>query len=196
MILCNIGSALLNVVVYRALSRLKMSTNKEKEGERKFILECIELYRTLPALWNIKSKEYSNRIKKKEQYDQLLQKYKEKYPDADKQQLVKKFNSLRTNFRKELKRIRDSEKSGAGADDIVEPTLWYFEDMKFLIDQEIPSSSQSTMQLEEGEQEDEVVDNVGDISTINNTPSVSSNFIYSYFIIIQIYVAMKLDPHY
>ena len=37
---------------------------KAKEGERKFILECIEVYNSLPALWNVKSKDYSNRMKK------------------------------------------------------------------------------------------------------------------------------------
>ena len=37
---------------------------KAKEDERKFILECIEVYHSLPALWNVKSTDYSNRIKK------------------------------------------------------------------------------------------------------------------------------------
>ncbi|KAF5270691.1 hypothetical protein FQA39_LY01429 [Lamprigera yunnana] len=122
---------------------------KEKDDERKFILECIEVYHSLPALWNIKSKDYSNRIKKNEQYNNLLRKYREYYPDADKAQLVKKFNSLRTNFRKELKRIKDSEKSGAGTDDIIEPTLWYFEEMNFLVGQEEPSTLQSTIQIQD-----------------------------------------------
>jgi uncharacterized protein YfbU (UPF0304 family) len=36
---------------------------KAKEEERKFILDCIEVYHSLPALWNVKSKGYSNRIK-------------------------------------------------------------------------------------------------------------------------------------
>ncbi|KAF5279079.1 hypothetical protein FQA39_LY05757 [Lamprigera yunnana] len=120
---------------------------KEKDDEKKFILECIEVYHSLPALWNIKSKDYSNRIKKNEQYNNLLRKYREYYPDADKAQLVKKFNSLRTNFRKELKRIKDSEKSGAGTDDIIEPTLWYFEEMNFLVGQEEPSTSQKLISL-------------------------------------------------
>jgi hypothetical protein len=83
---------------------------KPKEDERKFILECIEVYNSLPALWNVKREDYSNRIKKKEQYDHLLRKYTERFPDADKNQLIKKLNSLRTNFRRELKRIKDSEK--------------------------------------------------------------------------------------
>jgi hypothetical protein len=37
---------------------------KPKEDERKFILDCIKVYHSLPALWNVKSKDYSNRIKK------------------------------------------------------------------------------------------------------------------------------------
>nr|CAH7713600.1 unnamed protein product [Callosobruchus chinensis] len=80
-----------------------------------------------------------------EQYEELIRKYKEKYPDADKQQLVKKINSLRTNFWKELKRIGDSERSGIGADDIVEPSLWYFEEMRFFIGLEEASKSQNTI---------------------------------------------------
>jgi len=79
---------------------------KAKEDEGKFILERIEVYHSLPALWNDKSKDYSNRIKKNEQYEHLLRKYRERFPDADKNQLIKKFNSLHTNFRKGLKRIK------------------------------------------------------------------------------------------
>jgi len=51
---------------------------------------------------------------------------------------------LRTNFRKELKQLRDAEKSGASDEDI-EPTLWYFEEIKFLHSQETPTVSISTM---------------------------------------------------
>jgi hypothetical protein len=65
----------------------------------------------------------------------------ERFPDADKNRLIKKFNSLRTNFRKELKRIKDSLKSDTVADDVVEATLWYSEEMKFLIGQEEPCTS-------------------------------------------------------
>jgi hypothetical protein len=36
-----------------------------KEDERKFILECIEVYHSLPALWNVESKDYSNRMGEK-----------------------------------------------------------------------------------------------------------------------------------
>jgi hypothetical protein len=121
---------------------------KAKEDDKKFILECIEVYHSLTALWNVKSKDSSNRMKRKiEQYVHLLRKYRERFPDADKNQSIKKFNSLHANFRKELKRIKDSEESGTGADDVVEPTLWYFEEMKFLIGQEEPCTSLNTIQI-------------------------------------------------
>jgi hypothetical protein len=37
---------------------------KPKEDERNFILVCIEIYHSLPALWNVKSNDHSNRMKK------------------------------------------------------------------------------------------------------------------------------------
>jgi len=43
-----------------------------KKEEQNFILECIQIYRELPALWKIKSEEYMNRHKKSESYDILL----------------------------------------------------------------------------------------------------------------------------
>ncbi|KAK8392484.1 hypothetical protein O3P69_014686 [Scylla paramamosain] len=48
----------------------------KKEAEKKFLIEVLGVYRTLPALWRIKSDDYSNRAKKAEAYDILLQKYR------------------------------------------------------------------------------------------------------------------------
>jgi len=59
-------------------------------------------------LGNVKSKDYSNRIKKNN--TNICFANIEGFPDADKNGLIKKFNSLRTNFRNELKWIKDSEK--------------------------------------------------------------------------------------
>ncbi|KAK4879847.1 hypothetical protein RN001_007993 [Aquatica leii] len=113
-----------------------------KKMKRMFMLVCIELYQTLPALWKVQSKEYSKRILKNQQYNIVLTKYREKYSDADR----KKLNSiLRTKFRKKLKLIKDSKKSGAGVDDVVEPMLWYFEKMMFLHDQKAPPTLKNTM---------------------------------------------------
>lgn len=115
--------------------------------EKKFLLELIEVYRTLPALWNIKSDYYSDRKKKDITYETLLQKFNEHYPEGTKEELKKKINSPRTSFRKELKKVKDSNKSGA--DEVYEPSLWCFDALLFLSDQETPASSRNTIQLNE-----------------------------------------------
>jgi hypothetical protein len=63
---------------------------------------------------------------------------KEFDPDANKEKVVKKVNSLRSCFRKELKTVNDSKTSGAGANDTYTPSLWYFQEPLFLTYQEVP----------------------------------------------------------
>lgn len=117
----------------------------DKEEDRTFQLECIEVYKSLPALWKVKSDDYSNRQKKDAAYAVLVEKFQEKYPNYTREDVKKKINSYRTNYRKELKKVQESEKSGAGADQVYEPTLWYFQALTFLNDQEIPAKSRSTL---------------------------------------------------
>lgn len=156
-----------------------------KNADRQFIPEFIEVYRSLPALWDVKCKDYTNRGKKNEQYDVLIEKYRENVPDADKQEVIKKINSSRTNFRKELKRIQDAEKSGAGAED-VEPSLWYFEEMRFLQNQEAPTASTSSMNpvLDSGPEdawnEDSDKTNDGRATSESNVSSLFLICIYFY----------------
>jgi hypothetical protein len=114
------------------------SDNKE------FWREFIELYRELPALWKVKSEMYKNRNVKNEGYEFLVEKMKTLIPHADREMVTKKINALRTNYRRELKKIKDSKCSGAGSD-VYTPTLWYFQDIDFLREQETPIAGTSTM---------------------------------------------------
>lgn len=114
-------------------------------NDKNFIIEFIEVYRSLPALWQVKCKEYSNRIVKNAQYEVLLEKYKEKYPNAEKKDVTQRINCLRTAYRNELKRIGRLEKSGTGAVDKVQPNLYYFDAIDFLRDNELPCAPQTTM---------------------------------------------------
>jgi hypothetical protein len=68
-----------------------VASSSERE-ERQFILECIEVYKTLPALRDIQSKEYSNRQKKNDAYHILVEKYRERNPKAERED-VKIFTS-------------------------------------------------------------------------------------------------------
>ncbi|XP_065355923.1 uncharacterized protein LOC135950302 [Calliphora vicina] len=116
---------------------------------KKETLDLIEAYRSLPALWDVKSAEYSDRDKKDEQYNILLQTYKKQNPEGKLADLKKKINVIRTNFRRELRRQNSLEKSGAGATDCFETTLHYFGALSFLRDIETPSESRSTFKRED-----------------------------------------------
>lgn len=103
-----------------------------------FMSEFIDLYKSLPSLWKIKSKDYNNRIKKKLAYDVLVKKLRVVEPKADRNRVVKKINNIRSSYRREQKKIYKSKLSGASDDDIYTPSLWYYEKLDFLSDQEIP----------------------------------------------------------
>ena len=89
------------VVIYSTIDHAMSS--KGTAEERQFLIEFIEEYRSLPALWCVTSTEYRN--KKNEQNAKLLNKYKEKYLNVEKKYVAnpKKIDSIRPCSRKELK---------------------------------------------------------------------------------------------
>ena len=65
-------------------------SSKGTAEERQFLIEFIEEYRSLPALWSVTSTEYRNN--KNEQNAKLLNKYKEKYLNVEKKYVIQKKN--------------------------------------------------------------------------------------------------------
>ena len=63
---------------------------------------------------------------------------------------------MRSAYRKELKKIKASTRTGSGADDVYQPSLWYFADLMFLTDQETPRNSRSNLESDDDETEIEV----------------------------------------
>jgi hypothetical protein len=91
----------------------------------------------MPVLWQVHSADYSNRTKRDEAWDLLLQLTRDKIPEVDLCFVKKKVDSIRASFRKELRRVRDSKRSGLSADDVYNPPLWYFDLLLFKADQDI-----------------------------------------------------------
>jgi hypothetical protein len=56
---------------------------------------------------------------------------------------------LRGAFRKGHKKVLKSRVSGAGAEEMYAPRLWYYNQLLFLCDQDAPHSSMSSMQEQE-----------------------------------------------
>lgn len=124
-----------------------------------FLIEFIEMYRSLPCLWRVKSSDYSNRQKKAEAYDKLLSLCKSVCPTATLELVKNKIANLRTVFKKELKKVEASVNAGASGEEIYIPRLWYFDLLKFTIDQDVPTPSMSRFpDTYEGQQEEDNTD--------------------------------------
>ncbi|XP_076295466.1 uncharacterized protein LOC143216377 [Lasioglossum baleicum] len=136
---------------------------------KRFWLEFIKAYRELPALWKVKSDSYKNRNLKTEGYNVLVEKLKSILPEANREVVKKKINALRTNYRRELKKIKDSSRPGTGTDEIYVPTLWYFNDIDFLRDQVTVVAGTCTLNYDNSEDEDS--DNNETTSPQEDTPS-------------------------
>lgn len=122
-------------------------------SENNITSEFIEIYRSHSCLWKIKSKDYMCRDLKNKAYANLVEKMKEIDPEnkvglQDKDSIIKKINSMRTAYRRELKKKKDSIKSGAAVENIYTPHLWYFNHLSFLDDQEVPRDSVSNIPIE------------------------------------------------
>jgi hypothetical protein len=91
------------------------------------LTKFLEEYRELPVLRQVHSADYSNRAKRDQAWDLLVQFTRENIPDADLCFVKKKVDSIRALFIKELRRVWDSKRSGSSADDVYKPTLWYFD---------------------------------------------------------------------
>lgn len=102
-----------------------MASQDIQHWSHDFFCEFIDLYRSYPCLWQIKSKEYSDRNKKALAYAALINKCKELDPQANKDFVTKKINSFRTVYRKECAKIKSSMRSCAGSDEVYKPSLWY-----------------------------------------------------------------------
>ena len=106
-----------------------------------FLLKFIELFQQEECLWKVKSKDYNNRSKKDASYETVIGKVQAVEPDAMRDTVVKKINNSRSTFRKEYKKVVKSQVSGAGAEEMYAPRLWYYNQLLFLCDQEAPHSS-------------------------------------------------------
>ncbi|PIO28225.1 hypothetical protein AB205_0150000 [Aquarana catesbeiana] len=88
-----------------------------------FLPDFIERYRELPCLWQVQCRDYSNKLKRKAVLQKLLELVKPVYPTADITYLKAKNGSLRSTYNRECKKVQDSMRSRASADDVYVPRL-------------------------------------------------------------------------
>ncbi|KRF94180.1 anaphase-promoting complex subunit 6 isoform X2 [Drosophila mojavensis] len=101
-----------------------------------FWKEFFRLYRSMPELWLTNSKDYRNRKLKAHSYDRLLRHMRTSDPYANIHMVKRKINNLRTSYRRELRKVLESRANGAYSGEEYVPSLWYFNELEFLYDQE------------------------------------------------------------
>lgn len=106
--------------------------------EKHYLSVFIKTWETYPELWNTSCKAYRDTVKKNNALDKLLDIYKKIKPNSTREDVKKKINSLRTNFRKELKKIHKSKSSGKGTDEVYVPSAWTYYELLFLSNDEQP----------------------------------------------------------
>ncbi|XP_069678828.1 transcription factor Adf-1-like [Periplaneta americana] len=80
-------------------------------------------------LWDVKMKDYSNRSKTAKLWEEIV-----KEIGSTKTEAVKKWKSLRDNYRQELKKVGNFKKSGNNSSPLFKRKWIYFEQMSFLKD--------------------------------------------------------------
>ncbi|XP_050314918.1 uncharacterized protein LOC126749264 [Anthonomus grandis grandis] len=92
-------------------------------------------------------------------YSALLQYYKTVDEKATVDTVKNKINNLRSSFRKELKKVNKSKKSGSGSEQVYVPKLWYFKLLMFTSDQETSLKPISNDSDYKHDTEEEISDN-------------------------------------
>ena len=105
----------------------------------------IGLYRKNPCLWNVKLNSYKNRDKRITALMAIAAEMREHGTSVTTDDIKKKIDTLRNQFRRESKKVKHSQKSGAGSEDIYVPKLWCFYDLIFLHDSDSPRPSLSNL---------------------------------------------------
>ena len=149
-------------MVYYFISKIP-TVNDIRLSATEFIRQFIDLYKSMPSLWQLKSAEYMDRGKKDSAYKELLQLCQSVCPEAILNTVKTKIANLRTVYRKETKKIKDAQKSGAGVNDLYVPKFWYFELLHFIKNHEEPRSSSFSLDLEavkSGGRYDQIVSSV------------------------------------
>jgi hypothetical protein len=166
-------------VVYTATTMIDL-----RNYSKQFIEEFINMYREFPCLWRIKSKQYSNRNLRNEAYEKLVAKLKEIEPEANKEMVIKKINTLRTAFRREMKKVKEGTHSGMGSDDVYEPRLWYYPLLYFTVEQETQREGQSNVEEDdldkEAQEENTVEEPVNVTNQVRICKKTTDNTIQDY----------------
>ena len=102
------------------------------------IMQLIELFQSKPLLWDSSIKEYKDRNKKNDAFEEISQAL-----NIPKKDVETKIHVLRTQFTREKKKLSAKKTTGSGA---IEKCKWiYYEPLEFLLFGATTSGETDTM---------------------------------------------------
>lgn len=104
------------------------------------VCDLINLYRDRPVLWDCRLKEYKDRNKKLDALLEIAVSF-----GVDKEEVERKIKNLVCHFLREIKKERESSKSGAGSDDVYKSKWFCYNNMLFLKDRNQPKGMTDTI---------------------------------------------------
>lgn len=110
----------------------------------------LETYQRHECLWNVKHGDYHNKSRRNTAVLSMLKDLN--LPGATVEDVHKKIKTVRSTYKTELNKIRNSERSGAGTDDVYKPQLaWFRLADAFLRNVSLPRKSCSNLKVSEME---------------------------------------------
>ncbi|KAF5285977.1 hypothetical protein FQA39_LY16488 [Lamprigera yunnana] len=107
-------------------------THTEMGWSQEHVQALIECYRANECLYMVTSPWYKNKHARSAVLQQIVECLKSLGRKCTIAEIKSKWNGLRTNYLSECRKYESTQKSGAGADDILKPSLWYFDLMRFI----------------------------------------------------------------
>ncbi|PIO14073.1 hypothetical protein AB205_0157650, partial [Aquarana catesbeiana] len=128
-----------------SLSFTEIMNAKFKEPE--FLSAFIDQYREIRNLWEVRHPQYYLKHVRKSTLERLLTFVQTYIPEAMMEMLLSKIGILRNMYKRDHNKIQNSLRSGASADDVYVPRLWYYNKLRFLDDQTEARASLSTLSI-------------------------------------------------
>lgn len=103
------------------------------------MLKLIEMYRDRPVLWDCRLSEYKDSNKRHDAFTEIAVAF-----EVDKTEIEKKIRGLLTVFAREVKKEKDSRRSGAGANEVYNSKWYCYTTLSFLKDRNTVRNARDT----------------------------------------------------
>ena len=121
-------------------------TEQNIEWTRSNTQQFIEVLKKHPCVWQKRNKNYRNKAMRRISLNAVTKQLMGTMNCLlTPEMIMKKLHTLRGQYRREVREIKTSQKSGADTDDLYQPRLWCYDALAFLDAKHTPLDSTSNL---------------------------------------------------